>query len=596
MYAAGTVGRLAVAAPPQCWCPGYDLQTIETLEFLRRQPYERWSIDAFVRHTPAGRYITEWPHQGIPRRPRLVIGRSMVEIDVVDRAMVGKLAAVDAVWVPSRHSQLAFTRAGASADKFAILHEPTDTSVFDPSTVEPLPLPRLCKFNFLSVFKWEARKGVNQLVRAFFEEFSEDDDVCLVISSHLFGRRKPYNPRAILTKVRALVAQMGLNKKDRAVPLSRVIVVSEKLPTVDMRRLYRTADAFVLPTHGEGWGLPVIEAMAMGLPTIATDYSGIREFLTPEVGFPVRTLGLETAKGIDFQAWMRWAKVDAAHLREQMRRVFSMDARQRQEVGRRARQHVATHFSRAAVARQVKTHLETLMRKHDVRGSAPSVCLQEYKAERRRGRELGLLGTAALSPEAADDAGALHGGADYVREACSPQGMRRWFQKWDGLMPAQYKHWPAEEPLDADPSVPDTLLAPLVDGEGRVSDEARLRADVNAFSAFRVFTASLPPSDMSAAQVETWEARREREKLKEQTRLKSLEMRRRTLRQQALRREAMQERIKQAAQRKIATPPAAHPTASPAPTPAATPTATPPVATVATPAARVVAPRKVPQK
>jgi glycosyltransferase involved in cell wall biosynthesis len=548
MYAAGTVGRLAVAAPPQCWCPGYDLQTIETLEFLRRQPYERWSIDAFVRHTPAGRYITEWPHQGIPRRPRLVIGRSMVEIDVVDRAMVGKLAAVDAVWVPSRHSQLAFTRAGASADKFAILHEPTDTSVFDPSTVEPLPLPRLCKFNFLSVFKWEARKGVNQLVRAFFEEFSEDDDVCLVISSHLFGRRKPYNPRAILTKVRALVAQMGLNKKDRAVPLSRVIVVSEKLPTVDMRRLYRTADAFVLPTHGEGWGLPVIEAMAMGLPTIATDYSGIREFLTPEVGFPVRTLGLEPAMGIGFRPWMRWAKVDTAHLREQMRRVFSMDARQRQEVGRRARQHVATHFSRAAIARQVKTHVETLMRKHDVRGSAQAVCLREYKAERARGARLRLLGTHPGQPAE----GAVRGAADWLRTVCSPQGQRGWYGRWEGLMPAQYTSWPRWEAVDTDEALDGGVFNPGTAAWEQVQGAVALREQSSAASARSVFLASYPDPDAEVTSAKSWEERRAMEALEQDAHRRDAELQRRLEKERQRSRDARARQQREKLQQRLA--------------------------------------------
>ena len=37
-----------------------------------------------------------------------------------------------------------------------------------------------------------------------------------------------------------------------------------------MPRLYAGADAYVLPTRGEGWGRPFMEAMAMGLPTIAS--------------------------------------------------------------------------------------------------------------------------------------------------------------------------------------------------------------------------------------------------------------------------------------------------------------------------------------
>jgi len=38
----------------------------------------------------------------------------------------------------------------------------------------------------------------------------------------------------------------------------------------DMPRLYKSVDAFVLPSRGEGWGRPHTEAMSMGLPVIGT--------------------------------------------------------------------------------------------------------------------------------------------------------------------------------------------------------------------------------------------------------------------------------------------------------------------------------------
>jgi glycosyltransferase involved in cell wall biosynthesis len=43
--------------------------------------------------------------------------------------------------------------------------------------------------------------------------------------------------------------------------------------------LYRACDTFVLPTRAEGWGLPLIEAVAAGMPIITTRYSGHMEFL-----------------------------------------------------------------------------------------------------------------------------------------------------------------------------------------------------------------------------------------------------------------------------------------------------------------------------
>lgn len=85
-----------------------------------------------------------------------------------------------------------------------------------------------------------------------------------------------------------------------------VVVHSQELDEIEMPRLYAAADAFVLPTRGEGWGLPIMEAMAMGLPTIATNWSGPSEFMTEENSFPVPIDGVES---IPKQPSSVWAKV-----------------------------------------------------------------------------------------------------------------------------------------------------------------------------------------------------------------------------------------------------------------------------------------------
>jgi glycosyltransferase involved in cell wall biosynthesis len=50
----------------------------------------------------------------------------------------------------------------------------------------------------------------------------------------------------------------------------------------DLRELYRTADVLVLPSEREAFGLAVLEAMAMGLPIVATDVSGTRALVAPD--------------------------------------------------------------------------------------------------------------------------------------------------------------------------------------------------------------------------------------------------------------------------------------------------------------------------
>lgn len=74
--------------------------------------------------------------------------------------------------------------------------------------------------------------------------------------------------------------------------LPSVYVSSQHLARSEVPRLFKSADAFVLPTRGEGWGLPLAEAMAMSLPVVATNWSGPTAFLDSSVGYPLRVEGL----------------------------------------------------------------------------------------------------------------------------------------------------------------------------------------------------------------------------------------------------------------------------------------------------------------
>ncbi len=65
----------------------------------------------------------------------------------------------------------------------------------------------------------------------------------------------------------------------------KVIFFDEKIPEQDLPGLYTAADMFVLPSLYEPFGLVVTEAMASGLPVIASRVGGLKEVVTPETGF-----------------------------------------------------------------------------------------------------------------------------------------------------------------------------------------------------------------------------------------------------------------------------------------------------------------------
>mmetsp|Transcript_7315 Transcript_7315/g.18775 ORF Transcript_7315/g.18775 Transcript_7315/m.18775 type:complete len:158 (-) Transcript_7315:185-658(-) len=122
-----------------------------------------------------------------------------------------------------------------------------------------------------------------------------------------------------------------------------VYVETRHVPQRDLPALYAGADAFVLPSRGEGWGRPHMEAMAMGCPVIATNWSGPTAFLSERVGYPLPIEGLVPILDGPF-AGHRWAEPSVPALRAIMRRLYD-DPAEAAAKGRLARQHIAVNFS-----------------------------------------------------------------------------------------------------------------------------------------------------------------------------------------------------------------------------------------------------------
>src|SRR5574340_1130296 len=85
--------------------------------------------------------------------------------------------------------------------------------------------------------------------------------------------------------------------------------------------------SFVLPTRGEGWCRPLMEAMAAGLPTIATAWSGLTAFHHEAVGYPLKyrlmPVSEAGAREIPIYQGHCWAEPDGADLRRLMRHLVT---------------------------------------------------------------------------------------------------------------------------------------------------------------------------------------------------------------------------------------------------------------------------------
>jgi glycosyltransferase involved in cell wall biosynthesis len=117
----------------------------------------------------------------------------------------------------------------------------------------------------LFVGRLSTEKGVLDLLDAW--RVLDDPSVWLV----LVGPDMPAHPWDAGAKARAYVAEHRLGDR-----------VHFYGPSTDTAPLYRAADLFVQPSHFESFGISVIEAMASGLPVVASEVGGMRDFLAAD--------------------------------------------------------------------------------------------------------------------------------------------------------------------------------------------------------------------------------------------------------------------------------------------------------------------------
>ena len=257
---------------------------------------------------------------------------TMFESDRIPDEWSDYLKFADKVLVPSKWCQEVFKKAGVETTVIPLGY---NSKVFN-----YYARPKHDVFTFLHYDAFNLRKGWSELFKAFNDEFTEKDNVRLVLKT---------------------------SKDNVAIPINKtaypnIDVIYGQVMESELIKILHDADAFVFPSRGEGFGITPLEAMATGLPTIVPNAHGITEYFNSEYMLEVksdeRCPALHNSyKGQDIG---KMVVCDVADLRKKMRWLYEHQKEAR-ILGQKASEYVKqwTYMQTAEKLKQVIEEIQS---------------------------------------------------------------------------------------------------------------------------------------------------------------------------------------------------------------------------------------------
>jgi glycosyltransferase involved in cell wall biosynthesis len=257
----------ALQGLPHILIPGGEEGTAR--QRLKRLAWTQFELPRLARHYKASLIFTPAPegYLGPQTIPQVVMVHDLRTISHPERSLQ---SVYFRAWVPPllRRCQHVITNShftareihrctGLPDSRISVTPLGYDDQVFKPAPLQPgfWERPYL-----LHVGQAYPHKNVRRLIQVFAQVARTYPELQLVLAGKAHAKES--------LRLQILVAELGLQKRIEFRPY---------VPYADLPELYRGALALVYPSLWEGFGLPVLEAMACGTPVITSEGSGTQE-------------------------------------------------------------------------------------------------------------------------------------------------------------------------------------------------------------------------------------------------------------------------------------------------------------------------------
>lgn len=200
-------------------------------------------------------------------------------------------------------------------------------------------------FKFLHISSCFPRKGIDILLKAYTTAFTDKNDVSLIIKTF----------RNIHNDVENQIQRIKNEKRH----CPEIILINKDLDDRFIVDLYKKCNVLVAPSRGEGFGLPMAEAMLFDIPVITTAYGGQTDFCKEDNSWLIdyEFARADTHMGLLSSAWVE-PKVE--HLIHLMKEIKNFPKEKIKERTEKAKQNILKNYKWLDCAKRLEESVKKI--------------------------------------------------------------------------------------------------------------------------------------------------------------------------------------------------------------------------------------------
>ena len=302
------------------------------------------------------------PDEWNPALGKKNIGISaVVETDKCSPKWIEACNKMDVIVVPSSFTKNVLNNSGIVTTPIKVIPEWFNQYIVN----DDLKIDNNLKFktenNFLIVGQLGAmkaeddRKNIFQTIKWVVENFKNRDDVGVVIKTNM-GKNTSIDKKITLNVLNQMKQHFSKSKV-------KIYLLHGTMSDQEIAALYRhkKIKCLVSATRGEGYGLPLIEAAASGLPVIATNWSGHLDFLNKinflSVDYDLKEISESRVDNRIFYPGFKWAEPRESSFKSRLNEIINNF----NSVSKNAQENKAIilkQFSKESISKQYLTLVE----------------------------------------------------------------------------------------------------------------------------------------------------------------------------------------------------------------------------------------------